>query len=374
MTDVARKLGVPEATLRRRLRKMAAQVFLRANVYHTNIGLKKVIVFAKAFQGNENLLYRCLDTHDYLIYIARSFGAYEGCVAILAVPAERCAEFEQFLRFLESAGIAEEIQHHWSTCFQTVNLKCDWYSESSRNWEFFWKEWLQEIDAQTTELPFTLKDPPDYPQKADATDIFILKELEIDSTTSFKAIAQKLNTSVPLVKYHYDRHVVDLCLLEDFQVVFYPFDESSSNGFFFTFTFDTLEKMAKFARSLMNKPFALSLGKVFGKPALFAYIYLPMCEFRKFVDSLGKLIRMRFLNRYQYLLQDRAMTQRYTIPYKCFRDQAWVYDQEKYVDKVKALLEADSVQQADGSRENQAALPWQPQETSHVSTEVINLE
>ena len=219
-----------------------------------------------------------------------------------------------------------------------------------------------------------VKDPPEYPQKADATDIFILKELEIDATTSFKAIAQKLNTSVPLVKYHYDRHVVDLCLLEDFQVVFYPFDKSSSNGFFFTFKFDTLEKMAKFARSLMNKPFALSLGKIFGEPALFAYIYLPMSEFRKFVDSLGQLIRNRFLRRYEYLLQDGAMTQRYTIPYKRFRDQSWVYDQGKYMEKARVLLEADSARQADGLRETQALLPWQPQETSHVSTEVINLE
>jgi hypothetical protein len=374
MTEVARKLGVPEATLRRRVKKLGPHLFLRANVYHTNIGLKKVIVFAKAFQGHESLLYRCLDAHDYVIYIARSFGACEGCVAILAVPTERCAEFERFLEFLESEGIAREIQYHWSTCFQTVNLKCDWYNEDANHWDFFWEDWIQEIDVQTTELPFTLKDPPDYPQKADATDIFILKELEIDATTSFKAIAQKLNTSVPLVKYHYDRHVVDLCLLEDFQVVFYPFDKSRSNGFFFMFMFDTLEKMAKFARSLMNKPFALSLGKIFGEPALFAYIYLPMSEFRKFVDSLGQLIRTRFLRRYEYLLQDGAMTQRYTIPYKRFRDQSWVYDQKKYIEKVRVLLEADSARPADGLRETQALLPWQPQETSHVSTEVVNLE
>jgi hypothetical protein len=356
MTDVARKLSVPEATLRRRLKKMAPHIFLRANVYHTNIGLKKVIVFAQAFQGHETLLYNCLDAHAYIIYIARSFGAYEGCVAILAVPTERCAEFEEFLRFLEHAGVAREIQYHWSTCFHTVNLKCDWYSGNAESWNFFWKEWIAEIETQTTELPFTLKDPPAYPQKADAMDIFILKELEIDATITFKAIAQKLNTSVPLVKYHYDRHVVDRCLLEDYQVVFYPFDKSSSNGFFFTFRFDSVKKMAKFANSLMNKPFALSLGKIFGEPALFAYIYLPLSEFRKFVDSLGELVRRHFLLTYTYLLQDTVMTQRYTIPYKCFRNKAWMYDQEQYREKVKALLRADAPQPVQAHLEQQAAL------------------
>lgn len=338
ITAVARKLGVPEATLRRRLRQMLPKIFLRANVYHTNIGLKKVIVFAKAFQGHENLLYNCLDTHDYLIYISRCFGACEGCVAIFAIPTEHCLDFERFLEHLKSKGVAENIQHHWSTCFQTVNLKCDWYNKGSGRWAFFWKEWVQEVLTEGTELPFTLKDPPDYPLKADETDIYILKELESDATTSLKEIAMKLKTSVPLIKYHFDKHVIGRFLLEDFQVIYYPFDKSRSTGFFFMFIFHNLENMAKFARSLLDKPFALSLGKIFGEPSLFAYIYLPLAEFRRFLDSLGELVRIGFLCRYEYVLQDMEMTQRYTIPYKSFRKKSWLHEQEKYFKKVDDLI------------------------------------
>jgi len=338
ITAVAKQLSVPEATLRRRLKQMLPQIFLRANVYHTNIGLKKVIVFAKAFQGYEKLLYKCLDIHDYLIYISRCFGAYEGCVAIFAIPTENCGDFEQFLEHVKNEGVAENIRYYWSTCFQTVNLKCDWYDDNSESWRFYWEGWVQEVLTEGTELPFTLKDPPEYPLKADEIDIFILKELEADATISLKDIAAKLKTSVPLIKYHFDKHVIGRCLLEDFQVVYYPFDKSISNGFYFLFTFDNLDNMAKFACSLLDKPFALSLGKVFGEPALFAYMYLPLAELRKFLDSLGWLIRMGFLRKYEYVLQDAEMTQRYTIPYKSFKNKSWLHEQEKYLRKVDELI------------------------------------
>ncbi|MDH5634384.1 MAG: hypothetical protein OEY30_01010 [Candidatus Bathyarchaeota archaeon] len=344
ITAVARKLNTPEATLRRRLKRMLSQVFLRTNVYHTNIGLRKAIVFANAFQGNENLLYKCLDAHDYLIYMSRSFGAHEGCTAIFAVPTEHSLDFEQFLKQLESKDIAENIQHHWSTCFQTVNMKCDWYDRSSERWVFFWNDWIQEAQTEGTELPFTLIDPLEYRLKADATDIFILKELELDATISLREIATKLNTTTPSIKYHFDKHIVKRQLLEGFQVIYYPFDRSTSNGFFFMFTFKSLENMAKFARSLLDKPFALSLGKVFGKPSLFAYIYLPLTEFRKFIDSLGKLVKLGFLARYDYVFQDMDMTRRYTIPYKSFRNESWFYQQEKYLDRVDDLI---AVEKAD---------------------------
>ena len=338
---VARKLGVPEATLRRRLKQMLPQIFLQSNVYHTNIGLKKVIVFAKAIQGYENLLYNCLDAHDYIIYISRSYGAYEGCFAIFAIPVEHCSDFERFLEYLENEGVAENVKHHWSTCFQTVNLKCDWYDKDSKRWGFFWREWIQEALTEGTELPFTLKDPPAYPLMGDEWDILILKELELDATISLKAIATKLKTSVPLIKYHFDKHVFGRRLLEGFQIIYYPFDKSCSNGFFFMFMFDNLENMAKFARSLLDKPFARSLGKIFGEPSLFAHIYLPLVEFRKFVDSLGELIRKGFMQRYEYVVQDMKITQRYTIPYKFFENESWVYEQRKYLRKVDASIDTE---------------------------------
>jgi DNA-binding Lrp family transcriptional regulator len=182
-----------------------------------------------------------------------------------------------------------------------------------------------------------------------------LKELELDATISLREIATKLNTTTPSIKYHFDKHIVKRQLLEGFQVIYYPFDKSTSNGFFFMFMFKSLENMSKFARSLLDKPFALSLGKVFGKPSLFAYIYLPLAEFRRFIDSLGKLVKLGFLARYDYVFQDMGMTQRYTIPYKSFRNESWLFDREIYLDRVDDLI---AVEKADtGNRKVSVHLP-----------------
>ncbi|UCG36123.1 MAG: AsnC family protein [Candidatus Bathyarchaeota archaeon] len=341
ITAIARKLQLAEATLRRRIRRMSDQIFLRANVYHTNIGLRKTIVFARASQGYENLLFDCLNAHDYVIYSSRCYGLFDGCVAIFAIPTERCLDFERFLEHLKNRGIAAHIEHSWSTCFQTVNLRCKWYNKYTQSWEFFWEEWIEQVLSESTDLPFTLVDPAAYPLKADEIDIFLLKELEVDATVTLKDVANKLDRSVPLIKYHYDRHVIGRRLLEDFQIVYYPFDKSTSNGFYFRFMFENLENMAKFARSLLDKPFALSIGKIFGRPALFAYIYLPMSQLREFLDSLGRLIRIGFLNRYEYVLQDMVTQKRFTIPYTCFDNGSWRYDHDKFLRAVDSLTEAD---------------------------------
>lgn len=139
----------------------------------------------------------------------------------------------------------------------------------------------------------------------------------------------KLKTTTPSVKYHFDKHIVKRQLLEGFQVIYYPFDKSTSNGFFFMFTFDNLGKMARFANSLLDKPFIFSLGKIYGKPMIFAYIYLPLAEFRRFIDSLGKLVKTGLLTKYEYVFQDMGMNQRYTIPYKFFKDESWLYEHRR---------------------------------------------
>jgi len=56
ITSLARKLGIPAETLRKRMKRVIhSRHFFKThvNIYHTNLGLKKAIVFAEAtpFQG-----------------------------------------------------------------------------------------------------------------------------------------------------------------------------------------------------------------------------------------------------------------------------------------------------------------------------------
>jgi len=337
MTTVADKLGIKDATLRARLRRLKPLIFLNVNVYHTFIGLRKVCVLAKAVLGKENLLFECLKAIDFRLYVSRVYGEFEGCWAIYAIPPRNEAEFISLLETLERDGVAENLEFFWSTCFHTVNPTTNWLDKQSLEWIFSWDKWVEEMPLQPTELPYTLEDPSAFPQRADYTDVFILKELEIDATASFRSIASKLGVSLQSVKYHFDKHIVKRQLLESYQVISFPFDSSESDFFFFVFMFPTQENMAKFATSLFNKPFSRSIGKIFGENGLFVQLYLPRKEFRRLIDSLSMLVNEGFLKSYRYFIQDPRFISRQTIPYKLFDEGDWKYDQEKYLKTLENL-------------------------------------
>ena len=79
---LAEHLDKPTSTVRYRLQRMLSKsiLFLHLNPYHTNMGLKKVIVFIEAEPGYEDVLLDCLRVNDFWIFLCRSYGPYEGCV------------------------------------------------------------------------------------------------------------------------------------------------------------------------------------------------------------------------------------------------------------------------------------------------------
>lgn len=344
MTEVAKKLKIPRGTMLSRIKRMSSSpsfyLRLMANVYHTNLGLKKAVVFAKATPGYEKMLFDCMKVNKFYIYLSRCYGMYEGCHGIYVIPKDHTTEFEQFTQEIKKLGVALEIQVFWSTCFHTVNRTGNWFDCSSEMWTLPWDKWIEEISAEETKLPYTLLDPKDFPLKADKIDLFILKELEKDATITFTAIAKKLGTTLQNVRYHYKSHVIKHGLLEAFQIFVFPFDRTRSDMFSFRFKFDSGEKMAKFARSLLDKPFVNSLGKVLGKNAIITQLYLPRLEFRNLVENLSKLARTGFLQSYNYVIQDLGMGKwsRETIPYELFKNGSWIYDHDQHVKSLRVLV------------------------------------
>jgi DNA-binding Lrp family transcriptional regulator len=339
VTEISRKLGMPAETLRKRVKRINSQTFLRfhINVYHTNLGLKKALVFAEAVPGYEDVLFDALRTNDFWIFLSRCYGMFEGCVGIFAVPKERYMFFEHFVGELERLGVAKNIQIYWSTCFHYVPLKSEWFDQKAKTWNFNWDKWVQEIDHEKVDIPYTLRDPEDFPINADDIDVLILKELEKDARISFKILAKKFNVSAQLVRYHYYNHLIGKGLLESFETTVFHFGKDSE-FFFFIFSFSDWEKLAKFASSLLDKPFVRTLGKILGRNELYGYLYLPRHEFRRFLDILSKLIRKGFLKSYSYVIQDLNKSSRATIPYQCFKSGKWLYDHDRYIKDLQKLI------------------------------------
>lgn len=345
VTYVARKMGIPAETLRKRLKRMPSNIFLRfgANIYHTNLGLKKALLFAEAIPGYEDLLFQCLKVNDFWIYVSRYYGMNEGCYGLYTIPKEYCSDFEHFSNKLEKTGVAKNVQIFWSTCFQSVNSRSNWFDDQSKKWVFQWDKWVKEIPTQETQLPYTLIDPTDWPIRGDEIDVFILKEIEKNPRISLSNLAEMLGVSQQFVEYHFRKHVLKRGLIEGFDVFTLHFDTAIADIFVFIFKFDSWEKLARFAKSLLNKPFVNVLGKILNKNALASVVYLPKLEFRNFIDTLSKLIRHGLLQSYNYVILDFRKVERQTISYEYFKDGQWIYDHEKHMQNIEHLVEHKSL-------------------------------
>ena len=339
ISDLAKQLRMPRPSLRYRIKNLHSHFSLNlyGNIYHTFIGLRKVIVFADAKPGYEELLYECLKTNDYWLYVSQCIGALR-CLAVYGIPAGKEKEFEGFISQLQEISLVHSISFFWSTCVQTINATGAWFDKASEEWSFPWDSWVEEVQRTQAELPYTLKEPDAYVQKADWLDIMMLKELEKDSTIKLTEIAKKLGTSLERVIYHFKNHVLEKGMFEGYQVIAEHYKSLFADSYFFQFYFKNRENLTKFACSLLYKPFARYMGKEYGKNRLFAQIYLPKEQLGNFQKAISKLIRTGLLETYEYVIQDTTRTQRQTISYEFFKDNKWEYDDKKYVEKLRSAV------------------------------------
>jgi hypothetical protein len=75
------------------------------------------------------------------------------------------------------------------------------------------------------------------------------------------------------------------------------------------------------------------VGKIRGQNSIIAQIYLPKPEFRKFIDTLAKLIRMGLLEGYNYVVQDirEGTWFREELHPELFKHGIWIYDHKKHI-------------------------------------------
>lgn len=330
LSKVARTIGMSRKALESRIKRMRSnpQFFLRTHtaIYHTNIGLRKAVVALEAEPGMEQLLFDCLLVNGFWLYVCRSYGTGEGCTAIYAVPIERCKELEEFIHELKRLGVAKNAQIYWSTCFQGGRITNDWFDTHKEKWVFRWDDWMNEVQTQTTDLPYTLIEAKSYPNHADEIDIKMLMKLEQDATTSLSEIASNLGISRQLAHFHFKNHLIKKNLIEGYEIFVMRYGDTSSVMVLFIISFHNYEMLAKFARSLLDKFFILTMGKILGENTFLVEVFLPTIEFRKFIDTLSKMAEKKIVQSYKYLIQDLRIRQRQTISGEFFKGNSWIYD------------------------------------------------
>jgi len=346
VAEVSRRLRLPTETLRKRIKRLSSQHFLRFNIaiHHARLGLKKALVFTEAIPGYEDVLLDALKINEYWIFACRCYGMFEGCVGIFVIPNESCDLFEHFIGEFKRIGLAKRIQIFWLTHSHSVHSLRKWFNEREKTWNFNWEGWVKEIGKRVSPLSYPLLESKASSVKVDEIDVLILKELEKDARISFKRLGEKLGISLQLARYHYYNHIVRGGMLKNFEVSLFHFGKDSEFSFFI-FSFYKKEKLVKFASSLMDKPFVSAISTISGGNQLYAYLYFPRHEFRRFLCVLSELVKNGILKSYEYVIQDLNSSSRETIPFQCFKDGKWIYAHERYVKILhKFLKEKPSIE------------------------------
>jgi DNA-binding Lrp family transcriptional regulator len=339
LSKVARTVGMSRKTLEFRIRRMQSnpQIFLRMHtaIYHTNLGLRKAVVVMEAKPGKEQLLFDCMKANGFWLYVCRSYGSGEGCTAIYTIPIEHCNEFEEFAHEFERLDIAESVDVHWSTCFQGGRITSEWFDGGNECWVFRWDDWMHEVETQTTDLPYTLIESKSYPVWADKTDVQMLMKLEKDATMSLSEVAKALGISRQLAQFHYKKHLIEKNLIESHEIFVMRYGENPFVMALLTVSFQDYATFARFAKSLLDKFFVITMGKALGENRLIVEVFLPTSEFRTFIDVLSTMTRKGLVRDYTYAIQDLRVRSRQTISGEFFNGSSWDYDHKSQVELLR---------------------------------------
>lgn len=334
---VSREINMPESSVRYRIKRLRdrGMLYMHANIYHTNIGLKKGVVFADVNPVYKHDIYRFIDANDYWIQINKIHGRREGVYVLYTVPTEHFPDLKHFLDELVRLDVFSDYELLESTCYHRVNPSTTWYDISSGRWMFDWGKLVEDVEKADTELPITLRDPLGFPILADALDILILKELEKDPTVSFKELGRKFDTSAQNIKYHYDKHIIRNFLLEDYTIYLKKYDPRISLKPYFIIDFPNGNTLAKVANAFMNKPFSEVLGKILREDKIILFSHIPVTEFPNMINTMDRLAEFGYIKKYRYYISlpsEKGL--RETIPYKLFEHGHWAYSHNKHINRL----------------------------------------
>ena len=307
-------------------------LYLFTNVYHTNLGLKKLFLFAEVnpiYWDNVLDLFR---ENEYWIFLTQILSNKPMVYGLYIIPYDNVPQAIDFFDEMVKLDIIKDYDLYHSTCFHRVNPNLTWYDATQRGWIFEWDDIIESMEYAPTTLPKTLKDPDKFVNYADKIDIEILWRLELDATKSFSDLAKELNTTPQNIRYHYNEHIMKKFLIEGFEVYIKKYMDNNIVNVYTIIDFSNRNAMARLANIFRNRPFTEVLGKILTKNSLLVNISIPMSELINYLKTLNTLMKLGYIRNYKYYTKMQGLKyMRQTIPFKFFKDGTWIYDHEGMV-------------------------------------------
>lgn len=337
---LSRKMGLPPTTVAFRVKKLMKQGFLkiRAKVNSHKLGLIKAVLIADTNHGHIEAVLKAVENTCYWTYTARCYGKFSGIYSVLAFPFEHKAALEEYLEKAKQLGAVSNYLLIWTTNVIEITPNFEWFDFKHKAWSFAWQEWQDEILKAPSELQEFLSDPKSYKIEADYTDLLILKELEKDGLDDFTQLSKVAKITPQGVRHRFQQHVIKRNLIAQYELAIFPYPLQVSDLCAFVFDFADEHAMAKFANSLVDKHFVLSLAKVIGRNSLVVHFYVPKVEFSNLVESLNQLAVKGIIEGFFYVSLDVASFKRQTISYEFFHNGTWKYEANKAIQQLARIV------------------------------------
>ena len=337
---LAKKIDLPPTTVAFRVKKLIEKGFLniKAKTNSHKLGLMKAVLIAHTNHGHTETLLKAIENTGYWTYTARCYGKFNGVYAVFSFPFEHKTSLEEYIERARQLGALSNYELFWTTNIFEVAPSFDQFDFRRKAWNFAWQEWLREIMHSSAHLPEHLRNPESYDINADYIDLLILKELEKDGLRDFTKLSKVAKITPQAIRHRFHQHILKRNLITEFELATLPYPLQVSDLCAFVFNFKNESVMAKFANSLIDKPFVLSRARIIGKNSLVVHFYVPKVEFSNLIESLNLLATKDIIEDFHYVSLDVASFKRQTVSYEFFHEGKWIYNSAETNAKLARLI------------------------------------
>jgi hypothetical protein len=335
----SKKVEITYTDLKYRLNQFLKKEYLEMYLYYdlNLLGLEEIITIFKISPSQFRAFEEILDTNPYITGLLRGVAGENTYVVQSIVPLENRKEFEEFMHLVKSSKIVKSSKDYPVEENIGKSVGFEWYDYKKGTSIFNWEELIKDITSKkhVSESKATLK----YLYPYDETDIKLLEFLHQNPLIKFKEISEKIKVSIPLIKYHYSKHIVPSKILIDF-IYLLPYgkeDIKNLNYLFAIFNFENYEYRNIFIETVKTKPFIYSMATTKNSPILCSFLIIPHKELKNLVRTLIILSENRVLSDFEIVDVDVVNSKTKYIPFNLYKEK-WIYPHEEIINKTKEIL------------------------------------
>jgi len=330
LARIARKIGISDETVRRRLRKLYRYGRITIEPDYFALGLSYSVYITNIIPTGEITINLRILEECYILSLSRLLSP-EGLrlLAVLAPPLNLEGEILNIIK-----GILGPGEYIPLTNPVKWRPSARYFNPATCEYLYDWSEALRKIFNGVKYPQFSLLELRSLGRMLDEIDIIIIKELHKDALTSLTDIAKKTGTYQQKIWYHFVKHVSPIIRHYDINMIFisptliplslYRIDFKNFNHLS-TFI-DAFHKDLHFRVMI---PFRY-------KPSILLITQLSHPDILRFIDLLLKLKKHNIISyfRYEGIIDPRYL-KAYTIPSNLFKKGRWILS--------KKLLEAKKI-------------------------------